>query len=571
MKNDSTAESRPTLSSSHLTSAIRVQGLGKAYKTYIRNGDLLREVLTGGIRHTEHWALRNVTFDLPRSTVTGVIGTNGSGKSTLLRIVAGLLDATTGEVEVSGRISAILELGTGFHPDFTGRQNVITGGMCLGMSREEIEGKTQSIIEFSELESVIDQPFRTYSSGMQARLTFSTAVAVDPDILIIDEALAAGDSYFVAKCFKRVGEICANGATVLFVSHSTFQVATLCSTAVWLEGGLVKEIGPAKEVTKHYDYDQHVRISGNIGRVVEIELPSSNDLIVGSAGDRSISTCPDPTADQALPHASHAPRPVMLVHNGGTTHDVAGVAAPVDSTRAGSRNGTALGDAPPTTGISNAEASNAPKANSGENAALRQDVRRSGPEQLDATTPSNASSDAASRLTKIYRCGPIVIEEVLFCDATGQSTMVFRTFDTMRIAVRYRCESELPKETLGLAVAMIRERDRVLIAQINTSNPAGHEAFAYEDAPYRIRPGRAGTISCKFPQLELLEGDYDVAIGVMPNIINQVLFYEYHHLVYRIRVIPAGYASGAVFYPNVVWQHEIDNVNRAGFAGGSRS
>jgi ABC-type polysaccharide/polyol phosphate transport system ATPase subunit len=511
--------------------AIRVRGVGKLYRVYRRNWDLLREVLIGTKHHYEHWALRDISFDVPRGHIVGIIGPNGSGKSTLLRIIAGLLDATTGNVEIGGRISAILELGTGFHPDYTGRENVVTGGMCLGMTRAEIEDKVPSIIEFSELQSVIDQPFRTYSSGMQARLTFATAISVDPDIMIIDEALAAGDSYFVAKCFRRIQEICTSGATVLFVSHGTGQVAQLCNTAVWLDQGLVREIGPARDVTKHYDYEQHVRISNNVGRIVEITLPQA---VTGPASvTEPVTDGPDENGQMASPTtAAKGPATAQAIISDAisTSNRPPGIDADAQ-TLGPAEDSVVVSEEPPP--ITIAEQAAKP-----------------------VNTSSIAAPDPQSTVT-VYRKGPVFIDRVIFCDEAGVESTLFRTWDMLRFEVHYHCEGEIPKETLGLAIAIRRESDLSLIAQFNTNNPAGNETIPYEAASFRRRPGRQGVISCTFPSLQMLEGDYVISIGIMPNIQNHVDFYELHYKVYKLRVIPAGYPSGAAFYPICEWRHCI--------------
>ncbi|HYE51462.1 MAG TPA: ABC transporter ATP-binding protein [Azospirillaceae bacterium] len=232
--------------------AIRAEGLSKAYRLYRRPSDrLLQFLMPGRQAGAEHWALRDVDFTIARGETFGIVGRNGAGKSTLLQMIAGVLQPTAGRVAVNGRVAALLELGSGFDPAFTGRENVYMNAAILGLTREEIDRRYDSIVEFAGIGPFIDQPVRTYSTGMAARLAFAVAAHVDADVLIVDEALSVGDVFFAQKCMRFLRDFQKRG-TVLFVSHDTGAVLSLCDRALWLEGGRLRQVGPAKEVCEAY-------------------------------------------------------------------------------------------------------------------------------------------------------------------------------------------------------------------------------------------------------------------------------------------------------------------------------
>lgn len=234
---------------------IRVNNLGKAYKLYPTRWSRLAEWVLPfrGIRHQLKWVIQDVSFHVEPGEAVGIIGINGAGKSTLLKMITGTTQPTTGSVEISGRVAALLELGMGFHADFTGRQNVYMAGQLLGLSIEEIAACMPEIEAFAEIGDYIDQSVRLYSSGMQMRLAFSVATARRPDVLIVDEALSVGDAYFQHKCFDRIREFRKDGTTLLIVSHDKGAIQSICDRAILLDSGWVAKEGSPEEVMDFYN------------------------------------------------------------------------------------------------------------------------------------------------------------------------------------------------------------------------------------------------------------------------------------------------------------------------------
>jgi lipopolysaccharide transport system ATP-binding protein len=240
-----------------MTAAIHVSGLGKQFRRYHADRPhTLQEVLARGftrVRSRElFWALRDVTFTVGRGRAVGIIGTNGSGKSTLLRLVAGIGRADTGSIQVAGRIGALLDLGSGFHTDLSGRENVLVAGVLNGLTRDELLRRFDDIVAFAEVGDFIDNPMRTYSSGMQMRLAFSAAVHTDPEVLLIDEVLAVGDGAFQRKCLARISRFKESGCALLLVSHGMGVVQEICDEAIWIDAGRLMAHGAVPDVVREY-------------------------------------------------------------------------------------------------------------------------------------------------------------------------------------------------------------------------------------------------------------------------------------------------------------------------------
>jgi homopolymeric O-antigen transport system ATP-binding protein len=249
------------MSSNH--PVIRVNDLGKCYEIYDRPQDRLKQSIHPRLQrfvgrapkkyYREFWALKEVSFDVNRGEAVGIIGRNGAGKSTLLQLICGTLNPTCGFVEVQGIVAALLELGSGFNPEFTGRENVYLSASMLGLGHEEIEGRFDEIAAFADIGNFLEQPVKIYSSGMLMRLAFAVNTCINPEILIVDEALSVGDAPFQSKCFKRLRQLIDDGTSVLFVSHDISTVRSICSRALWLKNGHAEMWGDAKDVAKQYE------------------------------------------------------------------------------------------------------------------------------------------------------------------------------------------------------------------------------------------------------------------------------------------------------------------------------
>jgi ABC-2 type transport system ATP-binding protein len=276
--------------------AVTCEEVWKSFRIYHQRSHTLKErVITRRNHYEEFWALQDISIEIPDGVTLGIVGSNGSGKSTLLKTIARILTPNKGSVRVNGRMSSLLELGTGFHPELTGRENVFLGGSVMGMTKVDIGKRYQDIVDFAGIETFIDMPMKNYSSGMYARLAFALAISVDPDILVIDEVLAVGDEDFQSRCHERIAHFRREGRTIILVSHGLENIRALCQDAVWIEKGHLRSYGKANDVVSDYlnevyrgegsDEDEgrdHSRFGTGEARIDEIVL-LNNDRVAENA------------------------------------------------------------------------------------------------------------------------------------------------------------------------------------------------------------------------------------------------------------------------------------------------
>lgn len=279
--------------------AIEVKDITKKFKIYYDKGSQLKERLLfrKRSRYEERYVLRGISFNVKRGEAVGLIGHNGCGKSTTLKLLTKIMYPDSGTITMRGRVSSLIELGAGFHPDMSGRENIYTNAAIFGLTKKEIDSRLDDIISFSELEEFIDNPVRTYSSGMYMRLAFSVAINVDADILLIDEILAVGDANFQTKCFNKLREIKANGTTIVIVSHSLGQIEQICERSIWIHDGLIKAEGPPKEIDLEYLEYMGMKLQENTAQ--EMEKKAAEEQQAAPENETSGEIVPEESADAA--------------------------------------------------------------------------------------------------------------------------------------------------------------------------------------------------------------------------------------------------------------------------------
>jgi ABC-type polysaccharide/polyol phosphate transport system ATPase subunit len=537
---------------------------------YDKPSSFLKEALTGRPYHRDKHVLSDVSLTIPRGQVVGIIGRNGAGKSTLLKIISRTLAPSRGTVTVNGRVSAILELGTGFNANYSGRDNVILSSLMRGMSEEAVRRKFDSIVAFAGLEDVIDEPFHTYSSGMQARLAFAAAVSVDADILVIDEALAAGDIRFTTKSLGRIHEICKSGVTALFVSHQTYNVMQMCSRAIWIDGGRVRMDGPPIDVVRAYEYEMQVAIARDQGRMQPSVIPGPEDILGPArsptdAPDAAASSSPSAAAESTLAVSSPIPERGQIGVVASSAEDTFKVVQEKDPESLGKP----LSETTPT-GVPEPQGDPAFEVTPLEARELQAESviepapgPNQDPQRASATDTSPALfsviepvEDNAGRTTfQRVSSGEYRMLDIALVDAAGRRSEAFRFGEVLNVRVLYECMlPELPEYSCGVAVTFSRPGDSEAVMFFNTNHPDGNEEFSrHSEMDHRQPVGRRGVIEATIDPIQLGPGEYDVSFSLLPNQPGIHKLYESIRCLCRVTILSNGFSEPSVFYPIVTW------------------
>lgn len=497
-------------------SAIRLERVSKVYRRYGRRrrfATLKSALLTGSlVRHLRpdesFQALDEVSLTVAAGATCGVIGRNGSGKSTLLKLVAGITRPTGGEVRVDGRVSALIELGAGFHPEVSGRENVFINGVMLGLSRREIDRRFDEIVEFAELEDFIDAPVKTYSSGMYMRLGFAVAVHVDPEVLLVDEVLAVGDEGFSLKCLDKLAEFKRRGKTILFVTHALSMVERFCDEAVWLDGGRKRLVGDPKRVVQMYLADveraEAAHLAAEDARVQQ--SPAASGIAPPAVAAR-------PAPAEAVPAVAEAP--------------AVEEAPPAE---AGSRAAPPASEPPAATGAR--PSTERSPASEGPSSAEEAASDRAAPDPAGEGPPADMFKAREGR----WGSGTVRIEQVALEGRRG-TARVFQSGEPMTI--RMRVVADLPVFDFAFGISIF-SADGVCCYGTNTHLEA-------------MEPGRldgAGEVAFAIDRLDLVEGTYKLDVAVHKR---DGFSYDYHRLLHTFRVKSSTKDVG-IYRPRHAWR-----------------
>ena len=543
-------------------SAIALERVSKVYRRYghrRRFATLKSALLTGSlVRHLRpdesFRALDDVSLTVAPGATCGVIGRNGSGKSTLLKLVAGITRPTGGQVRVAGRVSALIELGAGFHPEISGRENVFINGVMLGLSRREIDRRFDEIVEFAELEDFIDAPVKTYSSGMYMRLGFAVAVHVDPDILLVDEVLAVGDEGFSLKCLDKFAEFKRRGKTILLVTHALPMVERFCDEAVWLDGGRKRLAGDPKRVVQMYLADveqaedvhlaaedakaqQGPAASGAVPRPADGEMPPAG----GPAdGGMPPSVAVPPATD--APAAAVAPPPSVPVPAGESSPagQSPGAADTPPSPSSASLAASSAGEAAVDAGTPPSSASPATAAAAGEASPAATASEAAGGQPPAATAPETADDQPPADMFKAregrWGSGAVRIERVTLEGRQG-AAHVFQSGEPM--TVRMRVVAERPVADFAFGVSIFSS-EGVCCYGTNT--------HLEELEPARLDGD--GEVAFVIDRIDLVAGTYKLDVAVHKR---DGFSYDYHRLLHTFRV-KSGTRDVGIYRPRHAWR-----------------